>query len=70
MGLVEDHQVVGNDLRLLEPSKHLRTSERVDSLPATLDGFAALLEGRADHGLATADQALAVVRCIEALLAG
>lgn len=47
-----------------------QTSQRVDSTPATLDAFAALLEGRSDHGLATADEALAVVRTIEALLAG
>ena len=47
-----------------------RTSERVDSMPATLDAFAALLEGRSDHGLATADEALAVVRVVETLLGG
>lgn len=47
-----------------------QTSQRVDPTPATLDAFAALLEGRSDHGLATADEALAVVRIIEALLAG
>lgn len=44
--------------------------ERVDATPATLDGFARLLDGDADAGLATADEALAVVRSIEALLAG
>ena len=47
-----------------------RTSERVDSMPATLDAFAALLEDRSDHGLATADEALAVVRVVETLLGG
>lgn len=34
----------------------------------TLDAFAALMQGRADHGLASADEALAVVQVIEALL--
>ena len=56
------------DWQLLEFQGY--TSERVDSLPATLDAFVALLEGRNDHSLATADEALAVVRTIEALLAG
>ena len=42
---------------------------RSDSTPATLDSLARLLEGHADHGLATADEALAVVRCVEAMLA-
>lgn len=41
---------------------------RADSTPLTLDSVAAMLDGRADHGLATADEALAVVRCIEAML--
>ena len=45
-----------------------QTSERVDNTAQTLDGLAALLEGRADHGLATIDEAAAVVRCIEAML--
>lgn len=44
--------------------------DRVDATPATLDGYARLLDGQADAGLATADEALAVVRSIEALLAG
>jgi hypothetical protein len=44
--------------------------DRVDAAPATLDGFARLLDGDAGAGLATADEALAVVRSIEALLAG
>lgn len=44
--------------------------DRVDATPATLDGFARLLEGDAGAGLATVDEALAVVRSIEALLAG
>lgn len=44
--------------------------ERVDATPATLDGFAQLLAGDAGAGLATVDEALAVVRSIEALLAG
>jgi predicted dehydrogenase len=43
-------------------------SERVDNTPHTLDGLAALLEGRAEHGLASIDEATAVVRCIEAML--
>jgi predicted dehydrogenase len=45
-----------------------QTSERVDNTPHTLDGLAALLEGRRDHGLATVDEATAVVRCIESML--
>ncbi len=47
---------------------HGHTSQRIDPMPDTLDGLAAMLEGRSDHGLATADEALAVVRCIEAML--
>ena len=43
---------------------------RSDSTPATLDSLARLLDGHADHGLATADEALAVVRCVEAMLPG
>ena len=43
-------------------------SERVDNTAHTLDGLAALLEGRAEHGLASIDEATAVVRCIEAML--
>ena len=46
------------------------TSERTDSTPRTLDGLAALLEGRRDHGLATIAEAAAVVRCIESMLRG
>lgn len=45
-----------------------QTSDRVDNTPHTLDGLAALLEGRPDHGLATVDEATAVVRCIESML--
>lgn len=45
-----------------------QTSERVDSTAQTLDGLAALLEGRTDHGLATVAEAAAVVRCIESML--
>ncbi len=41
---------------------------RSDSTPNTLDSLARLLDGHADHGLATADEALAVVRCIETML--
>jgi predicted dehydrogenase len=41
---------------------------RADSTPLTLDAVAQMLDGRADHGLATADEALAVVLCIEAML--
>ena len=44
------------------------TSDRIDATPATLDRVAAMLEGRTDHGLATADEAAAVVGCIEAML--
>lgn len=46
-----------------------QTSDRVDALPLTLDALADLVEGRADTGLATVDEGLAVVRIIEALLA-
>ena len=38
------------------------------STQATLDGLAAMLDGRTDHGLASADEALAVTQCVEALL--
>lgn len=44
------------------------TSERVDNTANTLDGLAALLEGRAEHGLATVDEAVSVVRCVESML--
>jgi len=44
------------------------TSERVDNTAQTLDGLAALLEGQAAHGLATIDEATAVVRCVESML--
>lgn len=42
---------------------------RSDGTARTLDAVARQLQGQADHGLATADEALAVVRIIEALLA-
>ena len=45
-----------------------QTSERVDNTAQTLDGLAALLDGQADHGLATVDEAASVVRCIESML--
>ena len=45
-----------------------QTSERVDNTTQTLDGLAALLDGRADHGLATIDEAVSVVQCIETML--
>lgn len=77
-GEVADHnrlEVVGSagraalvDWQMLEFEGRL--SQRVDSLPATLDALAALLEGGSDHGLATVDEALEVVHTIEALLAG
>jgi predicted dehydrogenase len=44
--------------------------DQVDAAPSPLDGFARLLDGDAGAGLATVDEALAVVRSIEALLAG
>lgn len=44
-------------------------SPPVLSTAATLDGFAALVRGQPDPGMASAAEALAVVRCIEALLA-
>ncbi len=46
-----------------------RLSERVDSTARTLDGLAACLDGRSDHGLASVEEAASVVRCIEAILA-
>lgn len=73
-------EVIGrNDSAALTGWYHLEhlgeTSDRIEPTAATLDGMAALLEGRADddadqgdHGLATADEALAVVRCVESLL--
>lgn len=45
-----------------------QTSERVDNTARTLDGLAALMDGQADHGLATVAEAAAVVRCIETML--
>lgn len=50
----------------LECQGHI--SERVDNTAHTLDGLAALLEGRAYHGLATIDEAISVVRCVESML--
>lgn len=47
-----------------------QTSERVDNTAQTLDGLAALLDGRTDHGLARIDEAASVVRCIESMLQG
>lgn len=41
---------------------------RSDATPRTLDSLARQLDGHTDHGLATVDEALAVVRCIEAML--
>jgi len=77
-GEIADHnrfEVVGERGRVallnwahLEYQGH--TSERTDSTPRTLDGLAALLEGRPDHGLASIAEAAAVVRCIETLLKG
>ncbi len=46
-----------------------QVSDGVPSGALTLDAFADLMAGRADHGLASADEALAVVQVIEALLA-
>ena len=43
--------------------------EREDPTPLTLTRFADLLDAGAQGGLATAAEALAVVRCVEALLA-
>lgn len=45
-----------------------QTSERVDNTALTLDGLAAQLEGRGDHGLATVAEATSVVGCIESML--
>ncbi len=42
---------------------------RSDSTPGTLDAVARQLAGATDHGLATVEEAVAVVRTIEALLA-
>ena len=44
-------------------------SGRPDPSPGTLDGLAEMLAGASDHRLATADEGLAVVRLVEALLA-
>ena len=55
------------DWSRFEHGGHL--TERVDSTADTLDGLSMLLEGRNDHGLATVDEALSVVRIVEALLA-
>ena len=46
-----------------------QVSDGVPSGALTLDGFADLMAGRTNHGLAGADEALAVVQVIEALLA-
>ena len=46
-----------------------RTTERVDNTSKTLDGLAAMLDGRTGHGLATVDEAVDVVRVIETMLA-
>ncbi len=43
-------------------------SGRPDPSPGTLDGLAEMLAGASDHRLATVDEALAVVRVVEALL--
>jgi len=77
-GEIADHnrfEVVGERGRVaLLNWAHLayqgHTSERMDSTPRTLDGLAALLEGRPGHGLASIAEAAAVVRCIETLLKG
>jgi predicted dehydrogenase len=45
-----------------------KISDRVDATPGTLDRLALMLDGHADHDLATVDEGLAVVRCIEAML--
>ncbi|WP_418317033.1 Gfo/Idh/MocA family protein [Piscinibacter sakaiensis] len=45
-------------------------SERSESMPATLDALAAMLEGRTDHGLASFSEAASVVHNIEAMLQG
>ena len=51
--------------------EHLgQVSDGVPSGPLTLDAVVDLVERRAGHGLASADEALAVVQVIEALLAG
>ena len=45
-----------------------QTSEPGNAMPATLDGLAAMLEGRTDHGLASVHEALAVALCVESML--
>ena len=45
-----------------------RITDRVDASPGTLDRVARMLDGRADHDLATVGEGVAVVRCIEAML--
>ena len=76
-GEVVDHnrfEVVGSRDRAALTSWYCldhggQTSARVDPSASTLDGFTALLDGRSDAGLATVDEAVAVVRTVEALLA-
>ncbi len=61
------HSLALSDWYRLEENGQL--SERKDPSPGTLDGLAEMLDGKAEHRLATVDEALAVVRIIEALLA-
>jgi predicted dehydrogenase len=76
-GEVVDHnrfEVVGSRDRAALTSWYClehagQTSARIDPSSSTLDGFTALLDGRSDQGLATVDEAVAVVQTIEALLA-
>lgn len=76
-GTVDDHnrfEVVGSagtaaltDWQRLEWRGEL--SARRDGLPGQLDALGRLLAGEADHGLATPEEAAAVVRLVEGLLA-
>ena len=77
-GEVVDHNrfdVVGSQDRAALTSWYClehggQTSARIDPSAATLSGFAALLDGQPGQGLATVDEAVAVVRTVEAMLAG
>ena len=61
------HSLALSDWYRLEENGQI--SERKDPSPGTLDGLAEMLDGQPEHRLANVDEALAVVRIIEALLA-
>lgn len=61
------HSLALSDWYRLEENGQI--SDRRDPSPGTLDGLAELLDGSSEHRLADVEEALAVVRIIEALLA-